>query len=140
MFPWVWEPLTAQAEAGPVVATATANPTNQTWQIYDKFRDDMYTVECAWRGVSYEEVTAGSAEQPCTWTPPHSSAGQPTPPGGGQPCFYATVTMTWDVVWTSTIGGAAGPAGNFEPQSRTASTCIVVKEVQAVVSGDGPGG
>jgi hypothetical protein len=139
MFPWVWEPLTAQAAAGPVVATATATPLSQRWEIVDAYRDDTYVVECEWRGVSYEEVTAGSAEQPCTWTPPHSSAGQPVPRGGGTACFYATVTMTWQVDWSSTIGDAAGPGGSFDPQSRTASTCIVVKEVQAVVSGDGSG-
>jgi hypothetical protein len=139
MHPWVWAPLTAQAAAGPVVATATATPLSQRWEIVDAYRDDTYVVECEWRGVSYEEVTAGSGEQPCTWTPPHSSAGQPVPRGGGPACFYATVTMTWQVEWTSTVGGAAGPGGGFDPQSRTASTCIVVKEIQAVVSGDGSG-
>lgn len=114
----------ASASAGGVTVTAVATPVSHTWVIEDSMRGSE-TVACEGPGVEFSGVGAAPAGA-CTWTPTHSSAGQAeSHPATGEPCFPAQVTVVWDVTWT---GGDLG-----QIQS-AASACIVVHEIQAVVS------
>jgi hypothetical protein len=52
----------------------------------------------------------------------------------GRPDFWSgQVVVTWDVQWTSTIDGAAGPGGGFDPISLSTGVPRVVDEVQTIV-------
>jgi hypothetical protein len=123
-----WAAVSRTATAGPVTATVIATPARQTWRVGGEV-----VVECDGPGVLVE---AGATAPPeaCAWTPEHSSAGQPTRSESGEPCFDVTITLTWDVRWTST--GAGGAGGPLDDGTRSSRTCIVVAEVQAVVSGE----
>jgi hypothetical protein len=122
-----WDDVSRTATAGPVEATVTARPVRQAWSI-----DGQVVAECNRPGVLVE---AGAEPPPeaCGWTPEHSSAGQRGRSESGEPCFNVTVTMTWDVSWTSNVvdGVQALPAG-----TSSSNACVVVAEVQAVVSGE----
>jgi hypothetical protein len=123
-----WDPVSRTATAGPVNATVTATPVRQTWSV-----DGHQVASCAGPGVEVEAGATAPAEA-CGWTPQHSSAGQRARSDAGEPCFTVTVTLTWDVSWTSN----AAPGVHELPQGTSQSTaCVVVAEVQAVVSGDG---
>jgi hypothetical protein len=138
-----WAPVSVTATAGPNSATVTATPVSQTWVIQDQYRGTSYTVECAGAGVNFDPASGLTPPaDACVWEdPPHSSAGQTEQsrangPVQGEPCFPVTVTIGWDVTWRS----GSGPEQPLPPGlTSAASTCIVVKEIQAVVSGD-PGG
>jgi hypothetical protein len=128
---WIdnWDPVSRTATAGPVNATVTATPIRQTWSVGDR-----QVASCAGPGVAVEEGATAPAEA-CGWTPEHSSAGERTrSEATGEPCFNVTVTLTWAVSWTSNVvDGVQGL-----PQGTSQSTaCVVVAEVQAVVSGGG---
>ncbi|HEY8546843.1 MAG TPA: hypothetical protein VIL36_17405 [Acidimicrobiales bacterium] len=114
----------ASASAGGVTVTATATPVSHTWVIDDSLRGSE-TVSCDGPGVEF----SGVGDPPpgaCAWTPTHSSAGQSTRhPTTGEPCFPAQVTVVWDVTWSG------GDLGQLES---AAAACIVVHEIQAVVS------
>lgn len=129
---WVegWAPVSESATAGPVTATVTARPLRQEWTVHDGLRGTSETVSCDGQG---EAVTAGSdAEPACGWTPTHSSAGQPSVTGSrGEACFATTVTVTWAVTWGSTLG----PGGSLGTGTSSADTCLIVAEIQAVVTG-----
>jgi hypothetical protein len=129
---WIdnWDPVSRTATAGPVNATVTATPIRQTWSI-----DGQQVAACAGPGVVVEQGATAPADA-CGWTPEHSSAGQRTrSETTGEPCFNVTVTLTWDVTWTSNV---VGGVQQLEPDGTSQSTaCVVVAEVQAVVSGDG---
>lgn len=116
----------ASASAGGVTVTATATPVSHTWWIRDSVRG-TFPVRC---GASAGEAYTGTGAPPggtCHWTPQHSSAGQGTRHADtGEPCFAATVTVVWNVTWD---GGDLGSLPTH------ANTCIVVHEIQAVVSG-----
>ena len=122
-----WADVARTATAGPVSATVTARPVRQAWSI-----DGTVVAECNRPGVLVESGAPAPAEA-CGWTPEHSSAGQRTRSASGEPCFNVTVTMTWDVSWTST--GAGGAGGPLDPGTSQSTACVVVAEVQAVVSG-----
>jgi hypothetical protein len=131
---WVdnWAAVSETASAGPVSATVTATPVSQTWTIEDSIRGTQ-EFSCEGPGVVYDP-TSGAAPPAgaCTWRPPHSSAGQAARhPETGEPCFPTTVTVTWGVAWTAS--GAPG-GGQLDPGSSSASTCLVVDEIQAVVT------
>jgi hypothetical protein len=115
----------ASATAGGVTVTATATPISHTWWIRDSVRG-TFPVRC---GASPGAAFDGTGDPPagtCNWTPQHSSAGQGTNhPETGEPCFAATVTVVWNVTWSG------GDLGNIPTY---ANTCIVVHEIQAVVS------
>lgn len=130
---WVegWEASSSSASAGPVTATVTARPVAQEWRISDGLRGDVHSVDCSGPGAP----PVGGQVGACGWTPGHSSAGQTTRGGSAsEPCFPITVTVTWDVAWTANVPGAGGPLG--EGTSST-DTCLVVAEVQALVSDTG---
>jgi len=115
----------ASASAGGVTVTAVATPTAHSWLIRDSIRGDT-VIDCgANPGVAY----SGSGAPPaggCAWKPAHSSARQSRhSPTTGEPCFGATVRVTWHVTWDG------GDLGNI---TTLANTCIVVHEIQAVVS------
>jgi hypothetical protein len=127
-----WAPVEASAAAGPVVARVTATPLRQIWTIRDTFRGSAESVSCDGPGAAFDPSRPLEAQLPpaCGWTPVHSSAGQ-TPRGGAQAeaCFPTTVTVTWDVRWSSTIG----PGGALGEGTSSTDLCLVVAELQAVV-------
>jgi hypothetical protein len=127
-----WAPVEASAAAGPVTARVTATPLRQTWTIRDTFRGSSESVSCEGPGAAFDPSEPVEAQLPpaCGWTPVHSSAGQ-TPRGGAQAeaCFPTTVTVTWDVRWSSTIG----PGGPLGEGTSSTDLCLVVAELQAVV-------
>jgi hypothetical protein len=128
-----WEPVTSPpATAGGVWATVTATPVSQSWAIQDTLRGTSETVTCNGPGALFDESRPYEAQlpAPCGWTPAHSSAGQTrTSPSTGEPCFPATVTLTWGVSWQSN----AAPGGPLGEGTSTASVCLVVAELQATV-------
>jgi hypothetical protein len=132
---WVdnWAAVSESASAGPVTATVTATPVRQTWDIRDDVRDTNYTVACEGPGVAFDPASGGPPpEGACQWTPPHSSAGQSVRSEvSGEPCFEATVTITWAVGWDSNVGDG----GSLGEGTSSSSACLVVAEVQAVVTG-----
>lgn len=128
-----WAPVSESASAGPVTATVTATPVRQTWDIHDSVRGTSEQVVCEGPGVAFDPA---SGDEPpagaCQWTPPHSSAGQSArSEPSGEPCFEATVTMTWHVTWDSNVPGGEGDLGEG---SSSSTACLVVGEVQAVVT------
>lgn len=131
---WVdnWAAVSESASAGPVTATVTATPVTQTWTIEDSIRGTQ-EFSCDGAGVPYDPTSGGAPpDGACVWRPPHSSAGQASRhPETGEPCFTATVTITWGVAWTA--AGAAG-GGELDPGTSSSSTCLVVDEIQAVVT------
>jgi hypothetical protein len=122
-----WAAVSETAAAGPVTATVTARPIRQTWTI-----DGQVVAECNRAGTLVADGAAAPPEA-CGWTPEHSSAGQRNRSESGEPCFNVTVTLTWDVRWTST--GAGGAGGVLDGGTSSSVACVVVAEVQAVVSG-----
>jgi hypothetical protein len=131
-----WAPVEASAAAGPVTARVTATPLRQTWTIRDTYRGSSETVSCEGPGAAFNpsELLAAQLPPACGWTPVHSSAGQ-TPRGGVQAeaCFPTTVTLTWGVRWSSTIG----PGGALGEGTSSTDLCLVVAELQAVVVSEG---
>lgn len=131
---WIdnWAPVSETATAGPVSATVTATPVTQTWTIHDSIRGDT-SFSCDGPGVAYDPAAGGTPPAgACVWRPPHSSAGQAERhPTTGEPCFPATVEITWGVAWTA--AGAPG-GGELDPGTSSSSTCLVVDEIQAVVT------
>lgn len=128
---WPSAPLHAEASAGTVTAWVDATAVRQTWRIRDELRGETDTENCgATAGVAFDPANPEAAGS-CGWTPQHSSAGQPSDhPTTGEPCFDASVTVYWSLSWDSNV---------TEPEDlgtvpMTSTACIVVAEVQAVVS------
>lgn len=133
---WVddWAPVSESASAGPVTATVTATPLRQEWRIDDRLRGTTETVACDGPGgppPDAERASAGGGG--CVWVPEHSSAGQPGRGAADEPCFGVTVAVTWGVSWSSNVGGG----GELGAGTSTADACLVVGEVQAVVTDAG---
>lgn len=128
---WPTEPLREEASAGAVTAWVSATPVRQTWRVTDQLRGVTDTENCgATAGVAFDPANLNPAGA-CTWTPEHSSAGQPDRhPVTGEPCFDASVTVYWNLTWGSNV--TADAALGTIPMTSVA--CIVVAEVQAVVS------
>jgi hypothetical protein len=123
-----WQDVSRTATAGPVSATVTAHPTRQTWSIGGR-----QVASCNGPGVVVEPGEAPPADA-CGWTPDHSSAGQRSRrPDSGEPCFNVTITVTWEVTWTSNV---VDGVQTLDPPTGTSQStaCVVVAEVQAVVS------
>jgi hypothetical protein len=127
-----WAPVSESATAGPVTATVTATPVQQTWDIRDSVRDTSYTVSCEGPGVAFDPASGDPPpDGVCEWTPPHSSAGQSVrSEQSNEPCFDATVTITWAVAWESNVG----EGDSLGEGTSSSSACLVVGEVQAVVT------
>ena len=128
---WPDAPLYAEASAGTVTARVTATAVRQTWRVSDELRGKTDTENCGQTaGVAFDPANPDQAGS-CSWTPHHSSAGQPNDdPTTGEPCFAASVTVYWSLSWDSNV---------TEPEDlgtipMTSSACIVVHEIQAVVS------
>lgn len=118
---WVdeWTATARSATAGGVSATVTATPVRQRWVF-----GDGATRTCDGPGTPFDPGRR-VADQPapsCSYTFRRSSAGQPS----GK--FRGSVTMTWQVSWTSNVG----EGGNLGELSRTAPVEFRVGEVQAV--------
>lgn len=128
-----WGPVTSPpATAGTAWATVTGTPVSQSWVIQDTYRGTSETITCDEPGSLYDRSLPAETQTPtCGWTPNHSSDGQShTSPHTGEPCFPATVTVTWDVSWESNV--AAG--GSLGQGTSDTSVCLVVAELQATVA------
>jgi hypothetical protein len=134
-----WGQMTSPpATAGAVWATVTATPVSQSWVIQDTYRATSETVTCDGPGSLFDRSRPYEAQlpAPCGWTPTHSSDGQTqTSRHTGEPCFPATVTLTWDVSWQSNVA----PGGPLGEGTSSTSVCLVVAELQATVV-EHPGG
>jgi hypothetical protein len=132
-----WAPMSNSASAGSVTATATAIPVSQTWEITDTYDGTAsVSITCDGPGAPFDESRPYAAQVPpeCGWTPRHSSAGQSQRGGSrGEPCFPTTVSLSWDVSWTSNIG----VGGDLGVATTSTEVCLVVAELQAVVTRDG---
>jgi hypothetical protein len=131
-----WESMSNSASAGAVTATATAEPLSQTWTINDTFDGTSTSVTCEGPGAPFDPSRTYQAQLPpeCGWLPKHSSAGQ-TNTGGArsEPCFPTTVSLSWGVTWTSN----AGAGGDLGVATTSTEVCLVVAELQAVVTQHG---
>ena len=118
---WVdeWAATARSATAGGVSATVTATPVRHRWVF-----GDGATRTCDGPGTAFDPARR-VADQPapsCSYTFRRSSAGQP----GGT--FRGSVTVTWQVAWTSNVG----EGGTLGELSRTSPVEFLVGEVQAV--------
>lgn len=122
----------ARAEAGGIWAEAFAEASSQHWTVQDRVRGTTYEFDCPGSGVAYNPATGDPVPAAACppWTPPHSSAGLSATNSAGQACFPATVTINWQVNWRSN----AAPGGALGNGQSAATTCIVVQEIQAVVT------
>jgi hypothetical protein len=96
----------------------------------------------------------GDGSEPIACTPPGSRyvlGGPPLAEQAAGACAYAypmrsgaesrpvawpgVVTVTWDVWWTSSVGGAPGPSGSFDPLPFSTPLLRAVAEVGTVVVG-----
>ena len=95
-----WQPYSATASAGRVSATVTATPVLATWST-----GDGGTEECAGPGVVWRRGL-DDGDTYCSHVYRDSSAGQP---GSTYPL---TVTVTFEVTWTSNVGQGRLRAGS----------------------------
>jgi hypothetical protein len=119
---WVtgpWEPVNAQATAGPVTVTTTATPDRVVWNT-----GDGHKVVCSGPGTPYDPSKPPAPQHSdCTYTWPASSARQP----GGT--YTVTATVEWHATWTATEMGAGGDLGLV---NRSSSLSVRVTEIQAL--------
>lgn len=111
-----WQERTATASAGGVSATVTATPVQTSWTTGD---GDTFT--CPGPGVVWRPGMAEDATD-CSHIYRRSSAGELD----GQ--FAVTVTVQFDVRWTSSLG----TGGTLDGVNRSASTTLRVGEIQAI--------
>ncbi|MGH9030538.1 MAG: hypothetical protein ACRDZV_00285 [Acidimicrobiia bacterium] len=113
-----WQPYTATASAGRVSSTVTARPVRAVWSAGDGGGTTCDGPGVVWREGMREDATY------CRYTYYHSSAGEE----GGT--YTLSVTVEFEVTWTSNVGVSGGLAG----VSRSASRPVEVGEIQAVES------
>lgn len=111
-----WQTYSATASAGAVSSTVTARPVRSEWSM----GDGGQTV-CAGPGVEWRRGM-GEDDTYCSYTYRRSSAGEP------EGTFTLTVTVHFEVAWTSNVGGG----GSLGVVTRSASTEVRVGEIQAV--------
>lgn len=111
-----WQPTTITVTAGRVSTTLTATPRRAVWDA-----GDGGVVPCEGPGVTWRPGMPDDATY-CKYTYRHSSAGR------AEGTFPLTVTIEFDVDWTSNVGAAGGLAG----VTRTATRDVRVGEIQAV--------
>lgn len=111
-----WQSYSATASAGAVSSTVTARPVRSEWTMGDGGR----TV-CAGPGVEWRRGM-GEDDTYCSYTYRRSSAGEP------EGTFTLTVTVYFEVAWTSNVG----TGGSLGVVTRSASTQVRVGEIQAV--------
>jgi len=113
-----WQSRSETASAGGASATVTAQPVAARWDM-----GDGTVVPCDGPGDPWTPATPAAATSSCSHTYLASSSAQP---GNA---YTTTVTVTWEVSWTSTIAGAGG---DLADQTRSTSAQIPVAEVQAL--------
>lgn len=111
-----WREYSATANAGRVSATVRAMPTVAEWSM-----GDGGVVVCRGPGVPWRRGLSDSATY-CKYTYAHSSAGEP------DDSYTLSVTVTFDVEWSSNIG-QGGSLGSIE---RTSSRQVQVGEIQGL--------
>jgi hypothetical protein len=117
-----WAPVTAQAQIPGLTVTATATPGRLAFRPGEP---DSSTVTCAGPGIivrTADEFPA--APPPCSYEYQHASS-----IAGGT--FAASVTIEWDITWTSSTGAG----GTLAPANTTVGVAVPVHEVQAIVTG-----
>ena len=111
-----WQPYTVTVTAGRVTTTLTATPRRAVWNT-----GDGGGVNCDGPGVAWQPRMSDDATY-CKYTYRHSSAGRPNG------AFPLTLTIEFDVSWSSNVGVAGGLAG----VTRSATRDVEVGEIQAV--------
>ena len=114
-----WQSYSATASAGAVSSTVTARPVRSEWSMGDGGR----TV-CLGPGVEWSRGMSEDATY-CSYTYRRSSAGEP------EGTFTLTVTVYFEVAWTSNLGAG----GSLGAMTRSASTQVRVGEIQAINTG-----
>jgi len=114
---------------GPVCVELTATPTLS----FEPGEPGAAPVVCTPPGTRYDPAGGDPVDQALApgacahvYTERTGVAGRPD-------AWPAQVVVTWDVQWTSTINGAAGPSGGFDPMSLSTGVPRVVDEVQTIV-------
>ena len=111
-----WKTYTATASAGRVSATVTASPVSASWST-----GDGGNVTCDGPGVEWRRGLDDD-DTYCSHVYRQSSAGRE---GNAYPL---TVTVSFEVTWSSNVGGG----GALEGLERTSSRSLRVGEIQAV--------
>lgn len=113
-----WQTYSATASAGRVSSTVTARPVRAVWSAGDGEGPTCDGPGVVWREGMREDATD------CSHIYYHSSASQE----GGT--YTLSVTVEFEVTWTSNVGVSGGLSG----VSRSASRPVEVGEIQAVES------
>ena len=111
-----WTPYTATASAGRVSATVTASPASASWST-----GDGGNVTCRGPGVEWRRGLDDD-DTYCSHVYRQSSAGREGD------AYRLTVTVSFEVTWSSNVG----PGGALEGLDRTSSRSLRVGEIQAV--------
>jgi hypothetical protein len=112
-----WHPVSVTVRAGPVWATATANPTSLSFVP----GGGMGSVACHGPGTPFNRsMTAAQQHTNCSYTYTAASKGQP---GNA---FQAGLFVTWTVSWTG-----SGGAGGLVTDSYTTGSAFAVRVAQA---------
>lgn len=114
--PGWWRTYEATADAGGVSTTVVAKPVRSVWSTGDGGQ-----AICGGPGVEWRPGMADNQTN-CSYTYKNSSAGQ----RGAS--YTMTVTVEFEVSWTSSIGGG----GTLARINRSASRAVEVGEIQAI--------
>jgi hypothetical protein len=114
--------VNAQAQIPGLAVTATATPGRLVFTPGEPGGD---AVTCAGPGIIVRSADQFPATSPaCSYEYQHASS-----IAGGK--FAATLTIEWDITWTSSTGAG----GTLAPATTTAGVAVPVREVQAIVTG-----
>ncbi len=130
----LWHSYSVTASAGPVSATAVANPVSVRWTT-----GDGAVVICDGPGVPYDtgEPAALQATS-CDHVYAETSSGQPSPDGDPNDAAFAVVaTVSWSVEWSAQ--GAPG-GGSLPPLSTSSSAPLRVEQIESLFAGGLPSG
>lgn len=111
-----WHGYSATADAGGVTATVSAKPVRAVWSMGDGGETTCAGPGVAWRPGMPDDATY------CSYLYKHSSVTRP------EGTFLITVTVDFDVTWTS----SAGPGGRLARITRSAARAVEVGEIQAI--------
>lgn len=121
---WVdsWDPVSTTASEGGLTVTVTASPVSVTWNM------GIGTPVVCEAGTPWNpSLREEQQSSPCTFTYTRSSFDQPDLK------YFASATMTWDVIWTA----SNGESGSLGQSNRTTSFRMRVAEGQAVITSSG---
>ena len=113
--PAVWRPVSAQASAGGLTVTTTAEPVATEWDMGNGDRVRCDGPGTAWTASRPDAIPA------CTYTWRASSSRVPTG------AFAASVTVVWRAFWTA--GTAGGDLGEIR---RSTPFAVTVAEIEAL--------